>query len=998
MVSDILFAEHPDPIWILTPSGDRIIACNDAACRLLNRDAPALQPMLPASLGFAADSAGPARIGLPGQPACEVTITNHAVEWNGQAARMLITRPTAAAELKDVADSVDLEGRGRWAQSILELSDEIARSGGWRIGLDDPRMEVTPGIYAIFAVSPDGPFNGLEVLSCFDEEDRKRLEEIRQRVTVHGENCDDMFEITALDGQRKSIRIMHRPDRNAEGQIVGMVGVTQDITEAIVLRQAAEQLAGRVQNVIDSMPSPFFLLGRDLRILYANTMGRDVLREARGHEIDPVGQDVWEVFPEVRADLEADFAALLDGGTPVTKTIHVPHWKSTFRIDAFATPDGIAAHARNVTRQVRAEQALQESEERFRLATQASRDVIFDWDIPNDTLVWSDATLDRFGYDPAVFPGNLQGWLDRVHPEDRARMLQANELGHLESAGMGPHQNEYRLLRADGSVANVIGRSQVLHDDEGRPVRLVGSLIDVTDIRHEDARQRAVIEVASDAIFEFDPVRKVMIFTEGIRTVFGHDWVGERPVPSPWREALHPDDRERVLQESRDFTASIETRRRHEYRFRRGDGTFAHVREKIVALRDANGVATWFIGSLDDVTIEREAEERQRQSERIEAIGKLTGGVAHDFNNLLTVILGNAELLAERAGMDAEGRRMAEAILGAAERGAELTTGLLAFARKQPLAPRALDPTTAMEELRGLLTRTLPANIDLQILVAPDVWMVEADPSQMNAALLNLAVNARDSMPEGGQLTIECANARLDERYVSTHSEATAGDFLRISISDTGCGMAPEVAARALEPFFTTKPPGAGSGIGLSMVHGFVRQSGGHMSIYSEPDAGTTVSLYLPRSAESRADDPGPQDREALPLGRGEHVLVVEDNTPLRQHVADLVGGLGYRVSAASDAGEAMAVLRSAGDVALLFTDVVMPGDRNGPMLAREATEACPALRVLFTSGYTENAIIHQGRLDPGVQLLSKPYRRQDLARKLHEVLRAPGTGKLTRD
>jgi PAS domain S-box-containing protein len=767
---------------------------------------------------------------------------------------------------------------------------------------------------------------------------------------------------------------------------VGQFGVTAP-------SDATAQMDRRLESAIDGMPSPFFLIGRDLRLLFVNKAARLVLQEGRGREIDPIGQELWTVFPELQTELGADFDALLSGGPPVTTVVHLAEWQSSFRIDAFATPDGIAAHARNVTKRVQAERALSDSEERFRLAMQAARDVIFDWDIVNDRLTWSDAARERYGYDPAVFPGTAQGWLDRVHPDDRATMIAATEMTRQGKHGAAPRQHEYRLLRADGSVANVIGRSLVIHDATDRAVRLVGSLIDVTEIRHEDARLRGVVEVASDAIFEYDPARRMMIFTEGIRAVFGHTWVGEQPVPSPWREALHPEDRDRVLQEFRDFSRSTATRCRHEYRMRRGDGSYAHVREKIVALRDETGKGTWFIGSLDDVTLEREAEERLRQSDKIEAIGKLTGGVAHDFNNLLTVILGNAELLAERHGLDAEGRRMAGAILDAAERGAELTTGLLSFARKQPLAPRALDTGAVMAELRGLLSRTLPANVDLQIVVDADVWMVEADPSQMNAALLNLAVNARDAMPEGGKLTLECANARLDARYVATNPEASEGDFVRVSVSDTGAGMAPEVVARALEPFFTTKPPGAGSGIGLSMVHGFVRQSGGHLSLYSEPGVGTTVSLYLPRSTAAQAGPDDPAAPEALPLGAGQHVLVVEDNTALRRHAVDLVAGLGYRVSAAGDAAGALAIMRTAGDVDLLFTDVVMPGPMNGPALARAASAEFPGLRVLFTSGYTENAIIHHGRLDPGVQLLSKPYRRQDLAAKLRDVLTGPVAG-----
>lgn len=983
MVPEFLFQDHPHAIWVVTVAGDGIIACNSAAERLLGIDADQVTSLSPAEVGLHALDGGRVRIGAPGCPAVEVRLAEHAGEWRGRPARFLMAEPLAVQP--DGVNAAQLATRDEMLAAALKLGQFGVMEGDPANGA----LHCSPEALELLGLSQDRPEIGFQgFLSLLHPGDREIYESAREQASRAGRLLDVTVQIRrADDGALRHIRVISGTPLAGKDEVPR--SLIEDVTEMITLREAAAQLSRRVQSVIDSMPSPFFLIGRDLRVLYVNEAGLLVLREGRGREVDPVGERLWAVFPELEAELGPGFDDLLSGGPPVATMVHLAEWNSTFRVDAFATPDGIAAHARNVTKRVLAEQALRQSEERFRLAMQAARDVIFDWDVAADVLVWSESVRDRFGYDPAVFPGNLQGWLDRVHSEDRPMMVEAIAQAGEAGREVAPQQHEYRLLRADGSVAHVISRGMSVHDAQGRVVRVVGSILDVTEIRHEDARLRAVVEVAADGIFEYDPARRVMIFSEGIRTVFGQDWVGERPVPSPWREALHPEDRERVRQDFRDFSRSAETRTRMEYRMRRGDGTYAHVREKLVALRDDSGKGVWFIGSLDDVTVEREVEERIRQSEKIEAIGKLTGGVAHDFNNLLTVILGNAELLADSRGLDAEGRRMASAILGAAERGAELTGALLAFARKQPLAPRALDTADVMEELRSLLARTLPASIDLRVIADPDVWMIEADPTQMNAALLNLAVNARDAMATGGKLTIECANARLDDAYVAAHPEATAGDFLRISVSDTGCGMAADVLGRSLEPFFTTKPPGAGSGIGLSMVHGFVRQSGGHLSLYSEPDVGTTVALYLPRSADSRAAPSDQNGDSALMSGAGEHILVVEDNDALRRHVVDLVGGLGYRVSAAADADEALTLLRARGDVDLLFTDVVMPGELNGPMLARRAAREFPALRVLFTSGYTDNAIVHHGRLDPGVQLLSKPYRRQELALKLHEALRA---------
>ncbi|HUL06269.1 MAG TPA: CHASE3 domain-containing protein [Candidatus Acidoferrum sp.] len=394
-----------------------------------------------------------------------------------------------------------------------------------------------------------------------------------------------------------------------------------------------------------------------------------------------------------------------------------------------------------------------------------------------------------------------------------------------------------------------------------------------------------------------------------------------------------------------------------------------------------------FIVSCADVTQRNRSEAMARQAQRMEAIGHLTGGIAHDFNNLLQVIRANLDLLRPTVGEDAQAmRRLNDAQFGA-ERGARLTRQLLAFARRQPLAPVAVDLGRLVGDMANLLRRTLGETIEVETVVAGGLWNTLVDPGQIESALLNLAVNARDAMPEGGKLTIELGNATLDDAYAAANHDVTPGQYVMMAVTDTGHGMPPEVAARAFEPFFSTKPEGRGTGLGLSMVYGFVKQSGGHAKIYSEPGQGTTVRIYLPRTRQAAEAIETPA--VAAAVGGSESVLVVEDDAAVRKAAVELLESLGYRVSQAGDAEAALAILTGDAAVDLLFTDVVMPGSIGSRELARRAQALRPGLAVLFTSGYTENAIIHHGRLDPDVALLSKPYGRDELARKVRALLRA---------
>jgi len=394
------------------------------------------------------------------------------------------------------------------------------------------------------------------------------------------------------------------------------------------------------------------------------------------------------------------------------------------------------------------------------------------------------------------------------------------------------------------------------------------------------------------------------------------------------------------------------------------------------------------VGSMVDVTNQKILEEELRQAQKLEAVGQLTGGIAHDFNNLLTVILGNLEALAEGLEAADERRHLAEMTRTAALRAADLTSRLLSFARRQALDPRPTDLNKLITEMESLLRRTLGAHLDITVVQHLGVRRALIDRAQLENALLNLCLNARDAMPDGGHLTIEASDQDLDEGYVRDNPDAAAGHYVMVAVTDTGSGMDAATLKRAFEPFFTTKDVGKGSGLGLSMVYGFVKQSNGHLEIDSEPGRGTTIRLYLP-AAEAETELQVEPPAAPTIVGGSAKILLVEDDELVRNHIARQLEALGYAVVRAENAKAGLEILKQTSDFALLMTDVVMPGGMNGQELAQAARGLYPSLPVLFTSGYSENALMHQGRLDPDVHLLTKPYRKQDLALKVCEVLDA---------
>jgi PAS domain S-box-containing protein len=397
-----------------------------------------------------------------------------------------------------------------------------------------------------------------------------------------------------------------------------------------------------------------------------------------------------------------------------------------------------------------------------------------------------------------------------------------------------------------------------------------------------------------------------------------------------------------------------------------------------------------------DVTERVRAEQQLRQAQKMEAVGQLTGGVAHDFNNLLTVIMGNADMLVEEIGPDDRLSTIAKMIQTAAERGADLTHRLLAFSRRQPLAPSVVDANQLITNLEGLLRRTLHESIDLELVRGAGLWKAVVDKSQLENAVLNIVINARDAMPEGGKLTIETANTRLDDAYAAGHEEVRPGQYVMVAVSDTGQGMDLVVLGRAFDPFFTTKPVGKGSGLGLSMVYGFVKQSGGHVKLYSEPGYGTTVKIYLPKALDKHATIKPEESPSQIARG-SERIALVEDEDMVRKFAEMNLTSLGYKVAAFANGPDLLQAMDKGLAFDLLFTDIVLPGGMNGRDIAEAVTARAPGTKVLYSSGYTDNAIVHHGRLDEGVSLLNKPFRKAEMAQKVRAVLDGPTPEPTTR-
>jgi PAS domain S-box-containing protein len=643
---------------------------------------------------------------------------------------------------------------------------------------------------------------------------------------------------------------------------------------------------------------------------------------------------------------------------------------------------GISKVARDITDNNKTRLALRQQTEELRRIFETSQDLIMVMDSRGSVVQISPSCLTILGYRPSEMIG--RSGADFIHPD------------HLENS-----REEMRALRR--GQRPTIADTRCFHKGSrevwlswlgvwSEPVKrffFVGR--DMTESRRaqETLREsaqlaRGIINTALDAFVQMDDRGTISDWNSQAENIFG--WTRDEAVGAKLSELIipyfHRDAHSAGLERFLRTGEGTILGRRFEIDAMRRDGKEIRVELSVTELKRRNGFV--FNGFMRDLTDKIATEDRIRQAEKMEAVGQLTGGIAHDFNNILTVITGTIEILADAVRDEPQLAAITRMIDEAASRGADLTQHLLAFARKQPLEPKETDVNTLIIDTAKLLQRTLGEHVEIESVFEDESCPAIVDPNQLATAILNLALNARDAMPDGGKLIIETGMVVLDEHYARTHNDVRPGRYAMIAVSDTGTGIPAAILDKVFNPFFTSKGPGKGTGLGLSMVYGFIKQSAGHIMIYSEQGHGTTIKMYLPPATGTLlAAAPG----QALKVeGGNETILVVEDDTLVRNYVLTQLHSLGYVTLDAGNATEALAIVKAGQSFDLLFTDVIMPG-LNGRQLANATLKIRPEMKVLFTSGYTENAIIHHGRLDEGVLLLAKPYRKSDMAIMIRKAL-----------
>jgi PAS domain S-box-containing protein len=787
-----------------------------------------------------------------------------------------------------------------------------------------------------------------------------------------------------------------------------------------------QSLRTAVRILLNTNHPMFIWWGPELTQFY-----NDAYRQTMGPERHPsaLGQGGRECWAEIWDIIGPQIEQVMSGGgatwhenqlVPVTRYGRLEQVYWTYGYSPIDEDDGIGGVlvvCRDVTNDYLSATALREREAELARVQQLGRIGGLEVDLRTGFHNRrSPEYLQIHGLPPEAANESHEDWVRRIHPEDRKATEQ--KFRDAVAGSVREYTVQYRIIRpSDGETRWISVKSTIERDEEGKAIRLVGAHTDLTEqvmaeqaLRQSEERYRKLADQLAELnatlaqrVEEKTRERdRIWNVSEDLLVVADRDGVWQTVNPAwtrtlGWSEAEllnrtsewleHPDDNGITGAQVSKLGAS-QTTVRFESRFRHRDGSYRWLSWTGVADQDH------LYAVARDVTAEKAAAERLkateealRQSQKMEAVGQLTGGIAHDFNNLLTGIVGSLDLLQTRLnqGRTDNVARYINAAMTSANRAAALTHRLLAFARRQPLIPKGVEVNQLVVSLEDLLRRTMGETIDLEITAADDLWWTLCDPNQLESALLNLAINARDAMPDGGRLSVTTANARLDSVTADTPA-LSPGDYVCIDVTDSGVGMSAEVAARAFDPFFTTKPIGQGTGLGLSMIYGFARQSNGHVTITSRLGQGTSVKLYLPRHHGDSAAEQAAAVRAAEHAATGETVLVVEDEPVVRGVILEILHDQGYRTLEAADGPSGLRILRKDKRIDLLITDVGLPG-MNGRQLADQARETRPELKILFITGYAESVAIADGFLQPGMEMITKPFDLDVLSRRIRAMI-----------
>ncbi len=888
---------------------------------------------------------------------------------------------------QDISGQRAIEERLQHSQALARMASGISRLGAWEVVLPECSVSWSDDLCRIADVPAGARVDLQHVLEWVDPPYREAVEANFRSCMTEGTAYDIEVHGTTVKNRPVWLRMIGEAVRDAQGRIVRVHGACQDISGQKQAEQEMVYMLRRFKELADAMPLIVWTADADGVVdfftqafgVYTGVPEGQMVGTGWFHKLHPDDKarcvQVWTECVRSRQPYAIEFRLCRHDG--------VYRWHLVRAVPAFDTQGEVIkwyGSATDIHDQKLLEQDARRLAQRLTNTLESITDAFF--------------TVDR-------------SWRINYLNKEAGRLLRRQPeqmVGHgiwetfPTSEGSLFKRECQRAMEQDVPIdledfyteAQMLFEIRLFPSEEGLAIYFR----DITAQRKADSQLR-LLETAVARLNDIVLITEAEPFSEpGPRIVFANDAFERR---TGYTRAEIVGRSPRILQGPGTSRAELDRIRaaleqwkpvRAELLNYTKAGEPFWIELDILPIADATGWFTHWVSVERDITERRALEEQLRQSQRLEAVGQLTGGMAHDFNNLLTVIMGNAEMLAEELPVDDGLRELAQMIGDAAQRGAELTQRMLAFARRQPLEPRPVNVNRLLAGMDGLLRRSLGGHIEIEFVCGAGVWQALVDPAQLESALLNLCLNSRDAMEQGGRLTIETNNAHIDQQYADRQLDLAPGQYVVVAVSDTGVGIAPELISRVVEPFFTTKEKGKGTGLGLSMVYGFAKQSRGHVSIYSEPGQGTTVKMYLPRvlAAEQLHDVSRP--REALTAGSGT-ILLVEDDELVRRYAASQLVSLGYQVIEASDGPSALRIVeKDAGRrIDLLFTDVVMPGGMNGRVLADAVRALRPELPVLFTSGYTENAIVHHGRLDAGVQLLGKPYRRAELARRVSQML-----------
>jgi two-component system, cell cycle sensor histidine kinase and response regulator CckA len=770
----------------------------------------------------------------------------------------------------------------------------------------------------------------------------------------------------------------------------------RDITERKRVAQALRILAIRNEAILSAVPDIIMEVDQTKRYTWANQAGLHFFGK------DVVGRDASYYF-EGEQEVYRMVKPLFDG---VEDTIYLESsqrrqdgekrllsWWCRVLRDEQGRVTGALSTARDITDQKHAEEELQEITQRLHLATVSARAGVWDWKLETNEMIWDDRMLELYGLTRENFPGGVEAWERGLYPEDSSRAI---EECHAALRGEIDFDTEFRVQHPDKKVVHIKANGIVLRDETGKPLRMIGLNVDITDrkqveesLQDSEERHRRIVESLSDAfLLRVDGV--IVYANPAAIKLFRANELGDL-IGKRYLDLVHPNDRalstERIRMSIKEN--SISAPREHRVLTLDGQAVDVESTEGLIKF----GGETQNFGVYREITNRKRVEKEKNklqdqllQSQKMESVGRLAGGVAHDFNNMLGVIVGHVEIAMEQVDPAQPLYENLQEIRKAAERSSDLTRQLLAFARKQTVSPKIIDMDTIVEGMLKMLRRLIGEDIHLAWLPGVKLWPVKIDPSQIDQILANLSINARDAIAGVGKITIETRNVAFDEIYCADHAGFNPGEYVLLAFSDDGCGMCKETLPHLFEPFFTTKEVGKGTGLGLATVYGIVKQNNGFINVYSEPDQGTTLKIYLPRhiGKVEKARMDGPQE----PTMPGhETVLVVEDEPALLELSRFMLEKQGYRVLAAATPSEAIHMAEEhTEEIHLIMTDVVMP-EMNGRELARKMLSLYPSMKRLFMSGYTADVIAHHGVLDEGVHFLQKPFSRIDLSAKVREAL-----------